>query len=387
MKKKKSVRLTAGFVLACMLLLSVSACGKSGGGSEPGGDGAEGESGSKAAVTLRVATQNPASDGKIGIVLQSYLNYVERETDGAVKFELYPSDTACAAADAYTACQSGIVDISEYMCAFWGEDFPLWELFFMPFQYDFPDGNQWANAVCGMMEKYPEFEEEVTAKGVKLVGVHGDAANQIMMSKPLGSAADLKGKVLHVGTSNDKQMMETMGASCEMLVPTDVYDNLSKGVIDGLSSSYAGTVALGFAEELSYVMETNGFHQAWFMIMNQDAYNRIPAEYQYLFDYETTSKWTRLWGYQFASDEAHAKEQVQDDLEIVEASEEDMEALRAAADPVFEEWKKKVNALGMDADEVYAYFRELVESGKNCDTSGYRGELEELGVEVPDYYE
>lgn len=386
MKKKKSVRFSAVLVIVCMMLLLLSACKGPEGGGEPSGEGAsKGDSG--AAVTLRVATMNPASDGKIGIVLQSYINYVERETDGAVKFELYPSDTACAAADAYTACQNGIVDISEYMCAFWGEDFPLWELFFMPFEYDFPDGNQWANAVCGMMEKYPEFEEEVTAKGVKLVGVHGDAANQIMMSKPLESAAGLKGKVLHVGTNNDRQMMEAMGVSCEMLVPTDVYDNLSKGVIDGLSSSYAGTVALGFAEELSYVMEINGFHQAWFMIMNQDAYNRIPAEYQYLFDYETTSKWTRLWGYQFASDEMHAKEEVQNDLQIVEASKEDMESLRTAASPVFEEWKKKVNDLGMDADEVYAYFKELVQNGKDCDTSGYRGELEELGVEVPDYYE
>ena len=110
MKKKKTVRLTAGFVLVCMLLLSLSACGKPGGGSSSG-DGAAGEDGSGAAVTLRVATMNPASDGKIGIVLQSYINYVEKETDGAVKFELYPSDTACAAADAYTACQSGIVDI------------------------------------------------------------------------------------------------------------------------------------------------------------------------------------------------------------------------------------------------------------------------------------
>lgn len=338
-------------------------------------------------ITLRVSMMNPATDGKLSVVLQAYTNYVTEKSNGVIQFEVYPSSTASAAEDALAATKSGIVDIAEYFSSYWGDMYPLWELFKLPFQYDYPDGNQFAGGIVGMMEKYPEFEEQVTAQGVKLIGVHGDAANQMMLKEPITSLEGMKGLVVQCGTAADKEMWESLGASVEMLVPTEDYDALSKGIIDGVDSCYCGTAAFGLDDLLTFVLETNGFHSAWFQIMNEDSYNSIPDEYKYLFDFETTSKFTKLWGYQFAMDEVHAKEGMIDKMTVLQPSPEDEQKLRDAAAPLIQKWYDYAASIGLDGEKMYAEFLEIINSDETKSTEGYKDFLIECGVEVPDYYE
>ena len=367
-------------VLALLMVLSMASCGNK--AADPAAPAADGEA---EPILLRVSSMNPSNDSKYAVVLQAYFNMVEKETNGLITFELYPSDTAHAAADALSACKTGIVDIAEFYAPFWVGMFPAWELFFMANQYSFPDGNVWANAVCEMMKEYPEFVNEVEAQGVKLLGVHGDAMNQLCLDERIDSVDDLKGKIINAGSNYDKALMESIGAKTEMLNAPDVYDNMSKGVIDGYNFSYIGNIILGTADAIDYICEVNGSHQAWFFIMNEDSYNSIPDQYKYLFEFETMETFIRLWGYQFASDESNAKAILSETKEIYTLSDEEMAKFEAAAEPLLNEWIAKMDELGQDGQAMYDYFRSIVEQGEP-DTSTYRDLLLSYGVEVPEHF-
>ena len=362
-------RFTVSAVLAALVLV-IAACGIA--------------DASSRTITLRFSSMNPAPDHKYSVVWRAYANAVREATNGAIIFEEFYSSTANEAHDALAAARTGIVDISELFSPFWGGAYSLWELFFLPFEYNFPDGYAWSHAVVAMMEEYPEFLAQVEARGVRLLAVHGDGVNQTFSRTPIRTVADMQGMIVNVGSTVDMQLMQSLGVSTEMIGPLEVYDSASKGVIDGFNFSYIGALVTGAGEAVDYITEINGSHMAWFFLMNNDSYNRIPDEYKYLFDFEFMKQFYYLWGYQFAQDDVLARNILDQTKTIVIPEPKELAVWKAAAEPLAREWIDRVTAEGHDGEGMYRFFRKKVEEFNAIDHTGFREQLEAFGVATPD---
>jgi TRAP-type C4-dicarboxylate transport system substrate-binding protein len=329
---------------------------------------------------------NPAEDNKYAVVAKAWFNYLKDASDGQLQFEEYYNSTAAAAPDQLEAAKNGIVDIGEQFSPFWGDNFPLMELFNLPFVYPFPDGIAYSHVIVDMMEKYPEFQQEVENMGVKFVMIHGDGVNQIFSKEPIRSMADLKGKIINVGSNSDRKLMELLGATTEMMDSMEVFDNLSKGVLDGCNMCYAGVFVTGTIDAVKYITEINSSHQGWFFVMNPDTYNSLPADIQPLFDLGTSKEFIYLFGYQFAMDELLKREQLKNDpnYEIINLSDEEYAKWKEVAAPFGADWVAEVTALGYDGQAMYDDFMGFLQNYQELDVSGYKDRLNELGVTTPD---
>jgi len=368
--KKTILKRIPVIAIVLALTLSLAACGGS------NNDGPE-------IITLRFSSMNPAPDYKYSVVWRAFTNAVYEATDGTIVFEEFYSSTANEAPDALAAARTGIVDIAELFSPFWGAVYPLWEIFFLPFEYNFPDGYAWSHAVVALMEEYPEFVAQVEAQGVRLLAVHGDGVNQTFSRTPIRTVADMQGMIVNVGSTVDMQLMQNLGVSTEMIGPLEVYDNVSKGVIDAYNFSYFGAVVTGAGDAIDYITEINGSHQAWFFLMNNDSYNRIPDQYKYLFEHDFMRQFYYLWGYQFAMADTWGREILSESKTIIIPEPAALDVWKAAAEPLAQDWIDRVTALGYDGAGIYNFFRAKVAEFSSIDHTGFRQQLEGFGVEVP----
>ena len=388
---KFSKRLIAA-ALSALMALSVAACGSSSSGAS-GSAAASGSAGSGSAsasneqVKLKFSSMNPDSDNKYAVVMKAWFNYIKQQTNGNITFDEYYSSTAAEAADQLTAASTGIVDIGEVFSAYWGDSFPLWELFMLPFQYSFPDGYTFSHATVAMMEKYPEFIQEVEDQNVHFLMLHGDGVGQLFTkSKEIKSAADLKGLVINCGSNTDVELMTLLGASTEMMGAMEVYDNVSKGVLDGYCQCYTGSYVTGAIDAASYATEIDGAHQGWFFVMNNDTYNSLPEDYKQYFDEPSTKDFMYLLGYQFAQDELQTVNKISQNAKITvyKPTDAEKQTFIDASKPMAQEWIDKVTKQGFDGQSMYNDWVKLLAEYGTPDYSGCKDRLTELGATVPD---
>jgi TRAP-type C4-dicarboxylate transport system substrate-binding protein len=83
----------------------------------------------------------------------------------------------------------------------------------------------------------------------------------------------------------------------------DVFDNTSKGVLDGFNMCYTGAYVTGAIDAAKYITTINSSHQGWLLVMNNDTFNSLPPELQKLFEFDSIKEFIYLYGYQFAQDE------------------------------------------------------------------------------------
>jgi TRAP-type C4-dicarboxylate transport system substrate-binding protein len=378
-------------VISVLAFASCSSNSNSNSGSDSGAnDNTEDvAAGDTETITLRFASGNPSFDHFYTVVNAAWYEYVNRETNGKIIMEGYYDNTLTPQENALEATKNGIVDVGEVYSAFWGDMFPLWEVFFLPFQYPWPDGYTFHHAVAEMIETHPEFVEQVEAQGVKFVMLHGDGIGQIISTAPLRTFDEFKGKIINAGSNIDKQLFEALGAATEILASADIYDNLAKGVIDATGWSINGTYIFSLQDVAKYMTRIDGSHQAWLYVMNNDVYESIPDEYKYLFDFDISKDFMYLFGYTFAQDDMEDFQRLQDDgMEIIYLSDADKAKVVEAAAPLIDTWKDRINALGYDADTIYDDWKQIVDKYDDGDDfSGSKEQLEALGVEVPEYFE
>jgi TRAP-type C4-dicarboxylate transport system substrate-binding protein len=353
-----------------------------------GGNATDATGDNRENITLRFSSGNPSFDHFYTVVNAAWYEYVSRETNGEITIEGYYDNTLSPQENALEATKNGIVDIGEVYSAFWGDMFPLWEVFFLPFQYPWPDGYTFHHAVAEMIETHPEFVEQVEAQNVKFVMLHGDGIGQIISTNPIRTFDEFKGKIINAGSNIDKQLFESLGAATEILAASDIYDNLAKGVIDATGWSINGTYIFSLQDVAKYMTRIDGSHQAWLYVMNKDVYESIPEEYKYLFDFDISKDFMYLFGYTFAQDDIEDFELLQEaGMEIIYLSDADKAKVVETAKPLINTWKERVSALGYDADAIYEDWKQIVDKYDDGDDfSGLKEQLESFGVEVPEYF-
>jgi TRAP-type C4-dicarboxylate transport system substrate-binding protein len=136
-------------------------------------------------------------------------------------------------------------------------------------------------------------------------------------------------------------MMQILGADPVVMGPGDIYENVSKGVINGAVFEWSGLGAFKIPEVLKCYTEINITCNPFYTIMNIDAWNALPAEYQAAID--------EIWGapevstefagiFQDSFDTAREDAIANYGAQIVEVSEADLAEFKAAAEEYSNSW-------------------------------------------------
>ncbi len=284
-------------MLAALMIMSLTACGGSGGNDGGSGDAAtDGGSGTPAqdsastdtsdvandpAVTLVYAEVNPL-DTIVGQTGQHFKEKVEELSGGSITIDLQPAGVLGSENDVLDAMVGGStsIDISR-ISAFALTGYGCQKSMLLSLPYTFESRDHWWNFANS--ELAPDFLNEPQENGLPLRGIfYGEEGFRHFFTKePVADIGDLAGMKLRV--SNDPVMnglVEGLGASPTVVSFGELYSALQTGVVDGAEQPIANYKSNAFPEVANNLILDGHTLGAIQVVICDNAWNKLTEAQQ-----------------------------------------------------------------------------------------------------------
>lgn len=306
---------------------------------------------------LTLGSPSPMEDNMNKVILTSWGEWLERESEGRITLTILPSEQAAKADALYDAARDGVVDMAECLMPAMPGRFPLNEITSLPLIFGWPSARQASLTHMALYEEYPELQAEF--EGVKVICFHYGGPTHINTTKePIHTLEDCKGLLEIEFSGAGVKVGQALGMSPQMMNPGEMADALSKGVVDGICTNWVAMYAFGFQNICNYSTEL-GITQAGFvLVMNLDTWNKLPSDLQELFEGDNAWRLASLFGHQFDIDDAACKDLLNEAYEARGLPEVYVlpDAERASwlekIMPLRDEWVSSMEAAGVPAEKI-----------------------------------
>lgn len=284
-----------------------------------------------------------------GVADQVFAELVREKTGGRIEI-VHHFDGALGfrGADILDAVADGAVPIARHSTPFYGGQDPLFLLSTLPFLTATPEDVQTMHEVSRayMEEAFAGFDQVLISAGLF-------PPSGIWSRAPIETLDDLQGLRLRAFDLNSLETFAGAGAAAVNLNWGDVFPALSTGLIDAVVTSADLGNASGIETYTPNFLEINWAVPISHITVNRDVWDGLPEDLQTALleaGEETTRRTFARLETQVAANYAEMREK---GVNIIETPDEAlMEALRAAAEPVLENWRA---AAGDRASALDAY--------------------------------
>lgn len=252
------------------------------------------------AIILRYATQMPKTH-HLTIADYEFAKSVEEKTGGKVKIEIYPAGQLYKGVSLVKALMSGAIDMGiTYGGALTGP-VPIIDVFDIPFLFsDYQMIQQlWAGKVGALIK------DAALQKGIVMLsfGAYGDSFCIINSKRPIKMPQDLDGLKIRCNTPMAAESVKVLGASPLMMSSSEVYAALQRGTVDGATTGLGTVVSRKWYEVAKYATITGASYSIWPVMINKDAWEKLPREYQQIIGQAALDNQQRIIDNVIASDE------------------------------------------------------------------------------------
>lgn len=289
--------------------------------------------------------------------IKPWAKQVEEVTEGRVSVRVLAKPMGPAPAH-FDMAQDGIADITYGLHSFTTDDrFTRSRIGQFSFLTD--------DAVTGSKAFWNVYTGQLGAEeeheGVKLLGlfVHGPGVfhnNVRKIEKP----EDFAGLKVRVPGGYISELMTDLGATTLFMSSPEVYEKLSRGVIDGVTFTYEALTAFKLTDDIKYSMRVPGgiYNTTWFLVMNEGKWNEISEEDRAAIEAISGETFAELVG--VAWNEADEKALVEIDkagIEIYDAPPAVLEDIKTHAAGHEAAWSEEISGDGFDGLAALADFR------------------------------
>ena len=307
-----------------------------------------------AKVRLKVAMYFPpfAFQSK---VLEEFCRELEKRTNGQVKVDYYPGGSLLKAPATFDGVVDGIADIGYSHVYYTAGRMPVMETTGLPLGY--PSG--WV-ASQAMSDFYEEYKPKEFAK-VKVLWINASPNSAIATkTKPIRKLEDLKGLTIRA-PGMPGAIIKALGGTPAPTPMMEVYDAISKGVIDGETSNFETLFAFKFAEVVKYTTSVGAinFPFPFYLAMNKNSYARLPADIKPIFDQlvgEYKERWILMWN---SVDFVGKAFGLKKGVKFIELPASEYPKWQAAVKPVIDNYAKKMAGKGYSVAEAKAWIKFL----------------------------
>lgn len=301
-----------------------------------------------AETELVMSSWLPARHPIVARAFMPWVEEIEKVTDGRVTVRVLAKPLGSPPAHFYMAVD-GVADLTYGVHSFTNDNrFPRSR--FGQFSFIGDDAVSGSKAFWNVYAGILDAQSEHT--GVKLLGlfVHGPGIlyNNV---RRIETPADLDGLKIRTPGGYIADLMGEMGATTLFMSSGDVYQKLSRGVIDGVTFTYEALTAFRLAPHLKFAMRVPGgiYNTTWFMVVNETTWEQISAEDQAAIEAISGAALAERVGKAWNDADARAIETVTaDGLEIYDAPPVMLEAIKATAQRFEAVWAEAVAGQGFD---------------------------------------
>lgn len=313
-------------------------------------------------VTLRLHQFLPAQANVPAHVLDPWADKVEADSGGRIKIERYPAmQLGGTPPQLIDQATDGTVDIVWTLPGSTPGRFPTTEVFELPFMMT--NAEAASRAYWDMFDKHMK-DGEFADVHVISAWVHGPGV--IHSNKPVTQLGDLQGMKMRAPTRIINALLGQLGATPVGMPVPAITESLSKGVIDGAVIPWEVVPSLRVQELVSNHTEFGGDHALYtttfVLAMNKARYDSLPDDLKKVIDDNSGQDVSAHFGKTQAEYDAPGRAlAVERDNNIVELSAADVDAWKAAAQPVIDNWVADMNGKGLDGQALLDEARGLIE--------------------------
>ncbi|MDR2354816.1 MAG: TRAP transporter substrate-binding protein [Clostridiales Family XIII bacterium] len=364
---KKRIAILWALVLA--ISLGLTACGGGGNAADngenasAGGDGDVSQNAAADDTVYEFKMDIPDSkDATTGKFLSQWIEDVKEASNGRIVIKLFPSSQLGAVPDIIDNLKLGVSDIAWASPAMFSGRFPVMEGTNLPL-LDIPTARAGTDLLYDLWEQTDLMQKEF--EGLHPLMLHNACPYYFASAKggkDITSLDDLKGMKLRVQGTYPSILIKELGAEPISQHASEVYESLSKRVLDGMLTDITTFRTYKLSEVTGSVVETQIYRFCAFVLMRPEAYDSLPDDLKKVMDdmsgreasYAFSDAWTadvdegiKLYR------EAGAKTSAFTDAEI--------DTIHRAAEAVNAQWISDMDKVGYDGQGILDTYVELLE--------------------------
>lgn len=265
---------------------------------------------------------------------------IEERSGGRITVEIYPNSELGGNRELIEQLQMGTLEIASPSCAFLGGFTNGTALFDLPYLFDTAEG------------AFAVFDSEIgdnIMKGLEENGIVGldwyaMGWRMVTCNNEVHSPADMKGLKLRV---MENQMhidhFNALGCSATPMAFSEVYTSLQQGVIDAEENPYSQIYSQRFYEVQDYIIETKHIFDPTPVIMSKTWWEGLSETDQQLIRECSAEacEWERSI---IQETDDGFKAELEDQVTIIELTDEERAAFREAAQPVYDAYEEQIGA-------------------------------------------
>jgi TRAP-type C4-dicarboxylate transport system substrate-binding protein len=303
-------------------------------------------------IRLKVAQYFPPPSFQAK-VLEEFCRELEKRTEGKVKVDYYAGGSLLKAPAMFDGVVNGIADIGYSHVYYTAGRMPVTEATGLPL--GFPTG--WIASQV-MNDFYREFKPKEFDK-VRVLWLNASPCSAIATAKkPIRKLEDLKGLTIRA-PGLPGEIIKALGGNPAPTPMMEVYDAISKGVIDGETSNFETLFAFKFAEVVKYTTSIWQINHPFpfYLAMNKNSYSKLPPDIKSIFDTlvgEYKERYILTWN---AIDFIGRAFGLSKGVEIIELPPSELQVWQAAVLPVIDQYVDRMVKKGFSEAEVRGWIK------------------------------
>jgi len=284
--------------------------------------------------------------------LEAFCAELEKRTQGRVQIDYFAGGSLLKAPRIYQGVVTGIADIGYAHIEYTPGRFPVTGACELPLGYP----SAWVSSQVAN-DFYNEFKPKEWDE-VKVLWMNACNPSLMITKKPVRKLEDLKGmKIRSPGIVG--YTVKALGATPAPTPMMEVYDAISKGVIDGVNTPFETLKTFRFAEVVDYTTASwqVGNVYYFYVVMNKNSYKKLPPDIKEIFD-ELCGEYKERYALFWNVIDFYGKEfALQKGVEIIELSDEEAARWVKAVEPVIEDYVKDMVGKGHSEAEVRGWIK------------------------------
>ncbi|SET32559.1 TRAP transporter substrate-binding protein [Paracoccus homiensis] len=196
--------------------------------------------------------------------------------------------------------------------------------------------------------------------GTHLLGLfmHGPGLLHNNVRK-IETPADMQGLKIRVPGGYVGDLVSALGATPLFMSSPEVYEKLSRGVIDGVAFTYEAMTAFNLVDDIKYSMTVPGgiYNTTWFFVINEDKWNSLSEEDRAAIDAISGQAFAERVGQAWNDADTAAQAEIGDKVDFYQATPEVVAALKEQAAKLEQAWSEGLG--DYDGAAALAAFREM----------------------------
>lgn len=308
---------------------------------------------------LKISSMFPSTHFIQKLALEPWAKEIEEKTGGRVHITFFSAGSSLGdATKQYDQVRSGVVDFAVGIPAIPRGRHPRIVLVELPFTV--PNSTVGTCALTRMKDTFqPDF------KGTRILSLTVTEPSAVHTKEKVETLDDLKGLRIRTPTPAITAMLEEIGATPVGMPPTEIYESVERGVVDGNIMPWGPVGAFKLWEVLHYHIDARINPVSMYTLMNQRRYDSLPKDIQKVID-DTSDEVFSNWGHWWADTDKEAIDAARaNGNEIIPMSDEVRNQWRERLMPVVDNYIKTES--GMDPDAARAIYADIGKAVAACE--------------------